>query len=321
MAYRCGFTIAVARRATGFGATLVLATMFATGCAPSVSRYAAKSAAADSAVKEALKREQAIRPTDIPGNTVGVMPLTVRTTDTTYASLGYGVGALLASDLARSKSLVVVERLRLDAVMRELDLVATGRVDSATAPRVGRIVGAQRLVVGSLNIQTNGGLKIGSQVANATSGRVDASLSGDATVTQIFDAEKAMAFRLLEAMGVNLTPEERRAIEQRPTRNLTAFLAFSNGVRAELNRDFQGAINNYNAATRLDPSFREAGARAATIQDIPYEGPSTIGGVNRAAAISTDLVNRATPVVVGSGVDAPATQQQLLTITITVRTP
>ncbi len=320
MAYRCGFTT-VARRVSGVGATILLASMLTTGCAPSVNKYAARSAAADSAVREALANEQAIRPTDIPANTVGVMPLTVRSADTAYASLGYGIGALLAADLGRSKSLIIVERLRLDAVMRELDLVTTGRVDTSTGPRVGRIVGAQRLVVGSLNIQPDGALQIGSQVANATSGRIDASLAGNATITQIFDAEKAMAFRLLEAMGVALTPEERRIIEQRSTRNLTAFLAFSNGVRAELHRDFLGAVNYYDQATRLDPTFGEAAARSSAIQGAPVDGPTTLNGVNRAAAISTDLVNRPTPVLLGSGVDAPATRQQLLTITITVRTP
>jgi hypothetical protein len=215
----------------------------------------------------------------------------------------------------------VVERLRLDAVMRELNLVTTGRVDSSTGPRVGRIVGARRLVVGSLNIQPNGALQIGSQVANSTSGRVDASLSGNATIEQIFDAEKAMAFRLLEAMGVAISPEERRAIEARPTRSLAAFLAYGAGVRSELNRDFTGAVRSYNEAARLDPSFSEASARSAMITGSPVDGPTTLNGVNRASALSTDLVNRPTPALLGSGVDAAATRQQLLTITITVRTP
>ena len=321
MAYRTRFTRTVACRMSGIGAAVVLAATLATGCAPSVNKYAARSAAADSAVREALRTEQTIRPTDIPANTVGVMPLTVRSADTSYASLGYGVGALLASDLAQSKSIVVVERLKLDAVMRELNLAATGRVDSSTAPRAGRIVGARRLVVGSLNISPNGALQIGSQVANATSGRVDASLSGNATVDQIFDAEKAMAFRLLEAMGITLSPEEQRALERRPTRNLAALLAFSNGVRAELNRDFDGAVRSYNEAARLDPGFAEASALSSMISGNPIDGGTQLNGVNRAAAISTDLVNRPTPVLLGSGVDAPATRQQLINITITVRTP
>ena len=290
-------------------------------CAPAVSRYTQRSAAADSVVRLAISREREIQSQNLPSNTVGVLPLRVRSADTSYAALGYGVAALMASDLARSSRLVIVERLHLDAVMRELDLVRSGRVDSSSAPRVGRIVGARRVIVGDLDIRPTGALQLGSTVANAASGRVDASLNGNATLLRIFDAEKAMVFRLLEAMGVTLSPAERRAIEPHQTRNLAAFIAFSNGVRAELNRDNVGAAANYAAAARLDPTFVEAGARAAAIQGGDVSLMGTSPAVSRVSSLSHELVNRSTPVLFGSGVDTPLTRQQLITITISIRTP
>ncbi len=303
------------------GALLVVLLPLLDACAPTVTRYAARSAAADSAVRIAISREREIQATSLPGNTVGVLPLRVRSTDTSYAALGYGVSALIASDLARSNRLVIVERLRLDAVMRELDLARTGRLDTTTAPRVGRIVGARRIVVGNLDIRPNGALQLASTLANAASGAVDASLASNATVNQIFDAEKAMVIQLFEALGVTLSPAERRALEPRATQNLAALLAFSNGVRAESNRDFDAALAYYQTATRLDPGFVEAGARATTIQGstAPTIGAGT--SLERALSVSNELVNRSTPVLFGSGVDAPVTRQQLITITITVSTP
>jgi len=303
------------------GALLVLSLPLSNACAPAVVKYAARSAAADSAVRLAISQEREIQANTLPANTVGVLPLQIRTADTSYAALGYGVSALIASDLARGNRLVIVERLRLDAVMRELDLARTGRLDTATAPRVGRIVGARRIVVGSLDIRANGAMLLASTVANASSGAVDASLSGSATLNQIFDAEKAMVLRLFEALGVTLSPAERRALEPRATQNLAALVAFSNGVRAESNRDYEAALAYYTTATRLDPGFVEAGARATSIQ-----GPTgpTIGAattLDRATSLSRELINRSTPVLFGSGVDAPVTRQQLITITITVRTP
>lgn len=290
-------------------------------CAPAVSRYAQRSAAADSAVRVAIGRERELQSRDLPGNTVGVLPLSVQSADTSYASLGHGVAALIATDLARSNRLVIVERLHLDAVMRELDMVRAGRVDSSSAPRVGRIVGARRVILGNLDIRPTGALQLGSTVANAVSGVVDASLSGNATVNRIFDAEKAMVFRLLEALGVTLTPTERRAIEPHQTQNLAALLAFSNGVRAELNRDAVGAIAHYNAAARLDPGFTEARARATAIQGTDVARLGSSAAVSRVSSLSNELVNRSTPVLFGSGVDAPVTRQQLITITISIRTP
>ncbi len=293
----------------------------AQACAPVVTRYAVRSAAADSAVKEAISRERELQAADIPSNTVGVLPLRVVSADTSYASLGFGIAALMAGDLARTDRLVVVERLRLDAVLRELDLVQRGRVDTASGPRAGRLVGARRVIVGDLAIQSSGALQLGSRIANAASGTVDGAFTGSSTIRQIFDVEKTMVLRILEVLGIPLSPAERRAMERRQTQNLGALVAFSNGVRAEAGRDLERAANFYDAAARLDPGFVEARERSSAIRSGVSAAVGALPRVNRAGLLSTDLVNRLSPVIFGTGVDAPLTRQQLITITIGIITP
>lgn len=313
-------SIDVRRRRLGVSMALAMLALLQ-ACAPVVTRYAVRSAAADSAVQAAISRERSIQAADIPSNTVGVLPLRVVAADTSYASLGYGLAALMAGDLARTNRLVVVERLRLDAVLRELNLVRDGRIDPATGPRAGRLVGARRVIVGDLAIQSSGALELGSRVANATSGTVDAAFTGSATVRQIFDIEKTMVLRILEVLGVTLSPAERRAMERRSTQNLGALVAFSNGVRAEAGRDLERAVNYYDAATRLDPAFVEARERSTAIRAGVSASSRALPTVNRAAALSNNLVNRLTPVIFGSGIDAPLTRQQIITITIGIITP
>jgi hypothetical protein len=58
-------------------------------------------------------------------------------TDTLIAPLAYGLADLLITALQRSGQLQIVDRLRLDALLRETQLVEAGRVDRTTAPRVG----------------------------------------------------------------------------------------------------------------------------------------------------------------------------------------
>jgi hypothetical protein len=140
----------------------------------------------------------------------------------------------------------------------------------------------------------------------------------------VFAAEKDLAFRLFDALNVTLTPAERRLVEQQPTRSLAAFLAYGRGARAEANRDFAGASANYAQAVRIDPGFTAAGQRLSALQvTAPVVQPiSSASMIQRAGAISTDLVNRPLPVVLGSGADAPAASlQQLVTFTILIRTP
>jgi len=291
-------------------------------CTPPSAMYGKRAADADSLMRRAIAQEASIDAASLPFNTVSVVPMRVITTDTAYASLGYGMAALLASDLARSARVIIVERLRVDAVLRELQLAGSGRVDTTTAPRIGRLVGARRIVVGAIDLRSGGNLRLDSYVTDAARGTVSATLSGNGTLAQLFDAEKMMAFRLFEALGVALSPAERRAIEQVPTRSLRAFLAFSKGVQAESMRDFTGAAANYAMAIRIDPGFGAATERLSTVRGNPSPFGGQISAIERASAISNELVNRPTPLVFGTGADAPATsRQQLVTITLVIRTP
>jgi TolB-like protein len=68
------------------------------------------------------------------------------------ADLKKGLAELIISDLVAGDQVTVVERSRLEAVLGELNLQASGKVDPATAQRVGKLLGAKYLVWGSLTL-------------------------------------------------------------------------------------------------------------------------------------------------------------------------
>jgi hypothetical protein len=59
-----------------------------------------------------------------------------------------------------------------------------------------------------------------------------------------------------------LTTAERHAIEERPTRSLQAFLAYSKGLRLEDEGKYQEASRSFGEAARLDPSFGAASVKS-----------------------------------------------------------
>ena len=67
-----------------------------------------------------------------------------------YAPLGTGVSDLMITELVRNPGIRVVERAQLDALMKEQDLGASGRVDAATAARLGRLLGAKHMIMGDI---------------------------------------------------------------------------------------------------------------------------------------------------------------------------
>ena len=301
---------------------LIVGAMFMSACAPTTAQYISRVSVADANARAAIQQESRIVTANLPVNSVAVLPLTIRSADTAHLALGYGLSALIATDLARSRQLTVVERMRLDAVMRELDLTKSGRVDTTTAPRVGRIVGARRMILGDVTIQAGGAMQMGSRIADAASGKLDATLTGSSSLNELFDAEKSMVFKIFDALGVPLSPSERRSLERRPTTSLAAFLEYSRGVRSELDRDFTQAVKHYNAAAQLDPGFTEAGDRANTIMGGADVVMGTQSAIDRISSLTIDLVNRPAPVTIGTGTDVGVTsRERLITIIISVGTP
>jgi hypothetical protein len=216
---------------------------------------------AEADARDAIRREQALRAQPLPERTVGISPFASNVRDTSLAPLGYGLADLLVFDLAASRRVTVVERIRFDAVVRELELGQSGRVDSATAPRVGRLVQARYLVLGTLSEMPNADLRIDTRVANVTTSDAGRPLAFSAPVARVLEAEKALAVRLLEELGVGVTSDVRAAIEQPATRSQAALLAYSRGVRDLVQRRIPQAVSEFETAARLDPSFRQAQTR------------------------------------------------------------
>jgi hypothetical protein len=196
---------------------------------------------------------------------IAVMPFDVPVGDTLLEPLAFGMADLLSTDLGRSRQLRLVERLQLGAILRELELARSGRVDTLTAPRVGRLLQARRLVLGRLRLTPAGEMLVSARISDVATGRLDTALVATARLINVLAAEKAVAFRLFTQLGVNLTPQERALVEQIPTRNVAALLAYGQGVRAEINGQYAAARSAFRRAVLLDPNFAPARERATFI--------------------------------------------------------
>ena len=74
----------------------------------------------------------------------------------TFAPLSTGITELLIHELSQNDAIRVVEREQLQKVLDEIGLGATDRVDQATAARIGRLVGAQHVIVGGFVVGPKG---------------------------------------------------------------------------------------------------------------------------------------------------------------------
>lgn len=79
-----------------------------------------------------------------------VMPFAYSASDPQYASSVTGLQDALTASLMQTSKIRLVERARVDAALKELQLASAGVVDSATAAQVGRQIGARYAVLGSI---------------------------------------------------------------------------------------------------------------------------------------------------------------------------
>jgi len=215
-------------------------------------------------VSTALQNEAELKAADIPENTVAVADFDASMLKDDLKPIARGLAEFTAADLSKVKSLNVVDRLKVDVLLRELKLAESGLVQEGSGPRVGRLVGSRHLVTGSLLDVGENAVRLDGVIVNTTDSTTKPTEAAEGNVQQFFQLQKAFVFQVIEDLGVELTAEERDAISKVPTESYLAFMAYCNGLQYERDGLLFQAKQSFSLAVQEDPGFAQAGARAQT---------------------------------------------------------
>src|SRR5262249_47580488 len=183
------------------------------------------------AAKEAIQRESELSRATPPPNTIAVLPWSYLGANAELRPLERGITHLVVTDLSQVKSLVLLERERAQALADELKLTAAARVEPNTGARSGRLLRAARIVNGSVREATGStNVRLDATAVVTTTGRVGATGTATNRLESLIAMEKQVVLALLDQLGIGVSPAERRAISERPTADLQAFLAFSRAL-------------------------------------------------------------------------------------------
>lgn len=251
--------------------------------------------------RQALAQEATLSQQAPEANTVAVMPFTYSGSNREIMPLTRGLAQLVVGDLAKSRQVRVLERERMQAILDEMRLSEQGRADPQTAVRGGRLLRAARVVQGAL-ADRDGQLRVDAAVVDVSTAGVAASAGDQAALEQLFDLEKRLVFSIFENLGIQLSEAERQAINQRPTQNIQAFLAYSQGLEAEDRGDFAAAQAAFSQASQIDPSFSAAATSAGAAGDLNQAASQTVNEVE--AGVVTQNAQQEAPAA------APTESQQ-----------
>ena len=193
--------------------------------------------------------------------------------------LSLGIADLLITDLARLRGLRVVERMRTQAMLTEL---GRSGLDEASRPRTGRLIGAASVVVMEGRV-TGRTLNIRARVVSLERSRVDATVSVDGTLDDLYGTQRRMTLSVVRALGIEPSAAERRSILERPSTRVDAFLAWTAAMQAVEDGDAPRSERLLAEAMSMDPGVDaafDAGVLAASGLASALGGVVPMPGVN-----------------------------------------
>ncbi len=231
-----------------------------------------------SEIKSAIKQEKSLSVASIPENTIAVVYFSNHTGNAELDPLRKGIADMMTTDLSQVKSLRVLERTRLQLLMDEIGLASQGIIDPESKPRVGQLLGARRLVSGGFSMPQQGSLRLDSVSNDIVSEKIDAETNVSGKLDQFFMMEKQLVFGILESLNVEITQEERDAIQKIPTESFLAFLAYCRGIDYEDRGMYKEASSEFKRAVEIDPKFSIANEKLNEVEAL-IENPMT-GSIN-----------------------------------------
>ena len=107
--------------------------------------------------------------------TVAVLPFVnsaIGAANAELAPLSKGIADLLITDLGMNPGIRVVERENIQQLLDEQRLAQDGRVDDATAARIGKLLGAKHMVTGSFITDRSGQMVLTLKAIDSETGRI-----------------------------------------------------------------------------------------------------------------------------------------------------
>jgi len=219
-----------------------------------------------------------------PAMRVAVLEFGNASSEAGLEALGKGLQSMVTTDLARVASLTLVERARLQEIVAEQKLGASGMVDKSTAAKIGKLAGATHLLGGTFTVVAKA-MRIDARLFTVQAGEVLLAEEVSGERDAFFEIEKALVHKLVGALGVKLDPKERAGIAKIHTADFGAFKLFSQAVAEFDHKRYDEALQALRAATRIDTDFQLARLTLAEYEEVVAKIRS------KAAAIDVETRN------------------------------
>lgn len=217
--------------------------------------------------RKVLGEERMIQATGLP-NTIGVLYFLNKTGRKEMDPIQKGLALMLITDLAKIKGLNVVERIKLQALIDEMELGISGLADPNTIPRLGRLFRAKWLIGGNLIEPDPPAFRINSNLLDTSSQNIVKTPAAEGELSELFKMEKDILFDIIKYLKRELLPAEEEELKRPITTNMAAAMALFRGIDASDRGDYRKSAQYYQKALKLDPGLTTAQESLQELKDL-----------------------------------------------------
>lgn len=123
-----------------------------------------------------------------------------------------GLADMLITDLSNIQMLNIVERDKLEALLKEQKLNNTKEFDPSTASKVGKLLGAQIILIGGY-FEMMGSLRIDARFIDVETGKILKSDGVDGETASFFKIQKQLSWKIIKNMDTKITDEEKGELQ------------------------------------------------------------------------------------------------------------
>ncbi len=205
----------------------------------------------------AVEQEGKLSTIKFPSNSYAILYHNDLSPEKGLRAVQKSLATMLITDLTNTGQFKIIERLRMDSLLDEINFAQTGAVDMKTAPHAGRLLGAENLVVGTISTLLRD-LLINSSIVSSRGSHDIYSFPHIGRLANFFELQKKVVISILEKNSVVLTSEQLEEIESFHTQDFDAFLIFGEGLVAQDQGQWSRSRKLFQRAWERDPKFHLA---------------------------------------------------------------
>ncbi len=198
---------------------------------------------------------------------VAVLPLQNLSTDADSVYFSDGMTDEITTKLSKIQGIDVAPR----------STAAAAKPSNQSAAELGRQLGVRYLLEGTIR-KSGDQVRINVHLIDSTTGFQVWADDFVGEMKDVFTLQEQTALKIAQALNLNLSPQETKAIQQRYTENPQAYEAFLAGrglLLVETPEKFEAARKHFEQALKLDPNYAPALAGLAHVEGLYYRDLKT----------------------------------------------